>query len=194
MDFVESVLVAHGRRDVAQATIKSKLRGRKLLMESIATVAPDQATRRPRRANPHTANKSTRLAGPSTSRASRRRELLRAVREVSYEQVLQQHNLWTDYASDVLLSAKSETELSRLVEQIDWHGAQVRVVRSKCPSHLQATGIAVAETRRMLLLLNDSRRAWIPKNGTLIEFILPSEVQMRLQTEAVQCEAERHEL
>ena len=44
--FVDGVLAASCRHEVAQAAVKSKLRGKRLLLESARTVAPGEAVRR----------------------------------------------------------------------------------------------------------------------------------------------------
>ena len=193
MEFAEAVLTDHSRRDVAQATIKSKLRGRKLLLENAVTIAPGEL-RRPRRSSAAgTAagkGKRTRLAGAGMSRAARRNVLIEAVRSVTYEQLLQQHAAWQEYAAHALRAAKDASEASQLMNQLDWHGARVRVVHSRCGSYEHAVGLVLAETKRMLLLLSETKRVWVPKVGSVVELTLPAACPCGQPS--VQCEAEKH--
>ena len=77
MNFVQDLLTRHHRREAVQSTIKSKLRGRRLLLESTVTVAPHEA----RRAREITAtNQSTagrRIASQGITRKVRRKVLIR---------------------------------------------------------------------------------------------------------------------
>ena len=189
MDFVENVLAAHHRRDVAQAAIKSKLRGRRLLLESAATIGVGEAARRPRPVIAEPGSREKRLAGKGTGRTARRKVLLAAASAVSYEQLQQQHSLWRAYAAESLCATKTDDEAARLIGHMDWHGASVRVVKCACPSHLHAEGLLLAETRRMLLLLKEERRVWIPKVGTVIEIGLPTGLRVG---ESIQCDAATH--
>ena len=188
MDFVEATLSEHCRRDAAQATMKSKLRGRRLLLESAATVALGEVdTRRAKRSRAATASAAstiTRLA--SRPRRERRASMLTAVREVTYDQLLRRNQLWSDYAVACVGGVADVTEQARLVGQLDWHGARVRVVRSVCASHANASGLVLVETRRMLLLLRNARRVWVPKAGTLLEVALPPGLRCG---QAVECDA-----
>lgn len=173
MDFVEAVLASHCRRDAAQATIKTKLRGRRLLLESAATVAPGEATRRNKRRQKPAAAASTATRLASCPRRVRRAAILAAVREVTYEQLLRQNQLWSKYAAESLGRISDAAAQVSVMVQLDWHGARVCVVRSSCASHAGAAGLVLTETRRMLLLVSDSRRVWVPKAGTTVEVALP---------------------
>ena len=100
------------------------------------------------------------------SRAARRKVLIEAVRSVTYEQLLQQHAAWQKYAAHALRAAKDAVEASQLMNQLDWHGARIRVVHSRCGSYEHAVGLVLAETKRMLLLLSETKRVWVPKVGS----------------------------
>ena len=187
-DFAESVLATHLRRDSAQAAIKTKLRGRKLLLESAATVGiGEAATRRPRGAKARGSSSSLACAG--SSRASRRGVLLAAAREVTYEQLRRQHALWQTYAAETLRGANDAAEAAHLADQMDWHGARVRVLRSACQAYAHAEGLVLVETQRMLLLLSESKRVWLPKAGLVVELSLPPGLRAG---QAVQLEADKH--
>ena len=177
MDFVATTLNAVCRREAADVQIKSKLRGRKLLLESARTVGLDTGDERPakkRRAHKEEEQLRRDARLSRTSRAQRRCALLVAVREVTHEQLLQQHRQWTEYAREALEVARDAAHVSELVTQLDWHGAQLRVLHSQSPVHDCATGFMLAETERMLLLLNPTKRVWVPKAGARVEIMLPA--------------------
>jgi RNase P/RNase MRP subunit p29 len=76
------------------------------------------------------------------------------------------------------------------MNQLDWHGARLRVVHSRCGSYEHAVGLVLAETKRMLLLLSETKRVWVPKVGSVVELTLPAASPCELLS--VQCEAEHH--
>ena len=176
MDFVEQVLSASCRSEVAQKNNKEKLRGKKLLLESVTTrVAPGETARKKSR--------SASVRRGVASRKERRALLLKAVRAVTHEQLQRQHTAWSEYVKSSLSTVPPADRPARLVT-LDWHGAHLRVAQCSSPSHASAQGLVLAETRRMLLLLSASRRVWVPKAGTVVEIALPD-------GSAVRCEAER---
>lgn len=187
MNFVDALLARHHRRESAQATVKSKLRGRRVLLESVSTVAPGELVKGRRSSAAPGATRA--LASAGVSRAARRKVMLAAASEVSYEQQLQQHSHWVTYAADALQSAKDAEAAIDLMANVDWHGAHMCVVSSASPSHEHAAGLVLAETRRMLLLLSERRRVWVPKRGTIVEVQLPPGTRAG---EVVRLEADKH--
>ena len=149
------------------------------------TVAPSemaQQRRKKQRKRPTTGGFAAgRAAAPPPNRARRRAMLLEAAAEVTYVQLLQQHQAWLDYAAPAVRGVAADG-LPALLAKLDWHGARVRVTRSKSTAYADAHGLVLTETRRMLLLLNETRRAWIPKTGTAVEVTLPD-------GKVAQCEA-----
>ena len=181
LEFVAAALAPSCRPEAAQAALKSKLRGKKLLLERATTVALSETKKRASGSSSSSSSHGSRKSS-STTRAARRKVLLEAASQVTYEQLLRQHEAWKVYTRDAL---GNKTGLpDALLARLDWHGARVRVVRCACASHASAEGLILAETRRMLLLLNATRRAWVPKAGTLVEITMPS-------GGVVQCEATR---
>ena len=169
--FVQESL-ASCRRETIESSLRSKLRGRKLLLERSKTVAAGEGVEQ-RRPKGRRAAAATRGGGAAPPRRRQRHELLeRAVREVSFEQLQRQHERWAQYALSVLSDAPS-SRVGELAERLDRHGAPARVVRSASAAHASAEGLLLAETRRMLVLLSASRLAWVPKEGTTIEVRLP---------------------
>ena len=175
LNFVDGVLKGTIRREQAQAAVKNKLRGKRLLLET-----PRDAMQKVRRKKKGAAA----VARSTPNRTERRALLLEAAAQITYEQLLRQHDAWLAYAEPALLGVVAAEGISEVVSRLDWHGARVRVVRSACTSHADAHGLVLTETRRMLLLLSETRRAWIPKAGTTLELTLP-------RGEAATCEAAR---
>ena len=91
---------------------------------------------------------------------------------MTYEQLLRHHEVWANYARSTLGSLPGVDEQAR-VAHLDWHGARVRVDQSPSVPEVNTRGLVLSETRRMLLLLNESTRAWVPKTGRTLEITLP---------------------
>ena len=170
LGFVESVLAASCRKEQAQSAIKNKVRGKRLLLEHGAhTVAPGETLRRMKKRCQNMTPGTT----PRPNRARRRELLLDAVAKVTHDQLLTQHRAWLDYAQSALHNTAAE-DRTAVVARLDWHGARVRVARSKSTAYAKLQGLVLTETRRMLLLLSETRRTWIPKVGTAVEVTLPN--------------------
>ena len=86
--------------------------------------------------------------------------LLQAAAQVTYEELLAQHSRWREYATSCLQSVAAERRPG-LISVLDWHGARVCVLKSANAVHASACGLVLSETQRMLLLLSETRRAWI---------------------------------
>ena len=166
MEFVNSVLSSSCRPKEHEKAVSTKLRGKRLLLENVRTVAPGEIKKR--RKQP-----AKQAAPPVANRKRRRALLLEAVAQVTYEQLLPQHTAWLAYAEAELRSAPAASEPSAVLAQLDWHGARVRVDQSPSVPEVNTRGLVLSETRRMLLLLNESTRAWVPKTGRTLEITLP---------------------
>lgn len=108
-----------------------------------------------------------------------------------YELYLGLHDLWCDYIRDVLNMPRSTTAANgeqsqrsiphlrdasvceRLLKA-DYHGALVRVTKSKCPSYVRLEGIVVKETRNTFIVCTRKDQCkTIPKECSVFEFQLP---------------------
>lgn len=76
---------------------------------------------------------------------------------IKYNDLLPLHNLWIQYIRE-FLSLTSDTKVpqifdvnyenfSKLLNKIDFHGAQLTVIRSKCPSLVGVNGIVAMDTK-----------------------------------------------
>ena len=166
--FVAQTLAPSSRTDAVQAVRKSKVRGKKLLLESATTVGLGEETRKSKSKSSRSGSSSGGSNG-GANRAARKQALVAATKEVSYAQLLHQHKAWLEYASAALAAPGAASDAVNRLARIDWHGARLRVVRSACAAYGGAEGLVLAETARMLLLLSEQRRVWIPKVGTLVE-------------------------
>ena len=149
-----------------EASLRTKLRGRKLLLERSRTYAAGEGVRETSASN-HVKSRGSSGGSSGTRRRERKGLLDRSVREVTYGQLQRQHTAWVEYA---------QASLSRgaLAERLDRHGAPLRVVSSASSVHASAEGLLLAETRRMLALLGPSRLVWVPKERTVVEITLPA--------------------
>ena len=179
--FVQECL-ASNRRETIETALRTKLRGRKLLLERAVTVAAGEGVKQaPTKAAKGAGSggggggggsSSRGSGGPVLKRRARQSLLEQAVREVTYESLQRQHTAWSEYAAEALARAPAGRAAAEAAK-LDRHGAPLRVVRSASSSHARAEGLLLTETRRMLVLLGPSRLVWVPKAGTCVEMRLP---------------------
>lgn len=85
-----------------------------------------------------------------------------------YNDLLPLHNLWTQYIRE-FLSLNSDTNVpevfdsnyesfSKLLNKIDFHGAQLTVTRSKCPSLVGVHGIVAMDTKNTFKICSKDDR------------------------------------
>ena len=179
LDFVQSLLSSSCRHEALNSVLKLKLRGKKLLLERVATTSLDSSQHQSRKGK----KSQSCLCKRAAKRGTRRSLLVETAKSVTWEHMQQQHLAWNEYAQTALLSVPGKDTCERALH-LDWHGAQLYVRRSAGESLAAAQGLVVAETRRMLLLANGERHLWVPKQGTVVELVLPG-------GNAVQCETNR---
>lgn len=188
-DFVQSLLIAHLRGEAAQAAIKVKLRGRRLLLERAASLSP-AISRQERNVTP--GQTCSIIASNRVPRRARRSTLLAAANKVTFEQLSRQHDTWMAYAAAALSTCREASEVANVMQHIDWHAAQARVIASSSDCHSNASGLILAETKRMLLVATNTRRVWIPKKGTTLEIKLPHQRAVGGLAEFFPCDAAKH--
>uniref|UniRef100_A0A1B6IDK7 Ribonuclease P protein subunit p29 n=1 Tax=Homalodisca liturata TaxID=320908 RepID=A0A1B6IDK7_9HEMI len=102
---------------------------------------------------------------------------------LKYQEFLELHNLWRQYILDSLdlpqvPNKKGEVEMEnsqreticRQLCKMDYHGAMLTVVRSKCPSHIGVQGIVVMDTKNTFKLLGqDNIVRTIPKDTSVFQ-------------------------
>jgi ribonuclease P protein subunit POP4 len=67
-----------------------------------------------------------------------------------------------------LYSVTQRCNLENALLRADYHGAFLRVVQSKCPSHVGKGGLVVQETLNTFVMIqSDNRPIVIPKNGNV---------------------------
>ena len=123
----------------------------------------------------HKAKENTKRHNKKLSAKKKREMKLYDIPEVqqSYEQYLPLHNLWKGYMTDLLQPSKSSnpTLLSQKVLKADYHGAIIKVVRSKCSSYVGKEGILLQETQNTLkLICRDNKIRTIPKANSVFVF------------------------
>ena len=65
--------------------------------------------------------------------------------------------------------------MGALLRTLDWHGAQMKVLRSRSPSLVGTEGTVIAETRRTLMIATAARRVvTVPKPGVTLRVSLPT--------------------
>ncbi|XP_030385356.1 ribonuclease P protein subunit p29 [Scaptodrosophila lebanonensis] len=96
-------------------------------------------------------------------------------RQMRYEQALPLHKLWKGYIREHLDLSEGDLvpevhdpryeEFSKQLVKIDLHGAQLRVIQSKCPTLVGLSGICLLDSKNVLKLLGeDHRLRTIPKS------------------------------
>ncbi|XP_002068645.3 ribonuclease P protein subunit p29 [Drosophila willistoni] len=96
-------------------------------------------------------------------------------RQMSYEQALPLHKLWRGYIREHLNLKEGDQvpqihepryeEFSKLLVKMDFHGAKLKVIQSKCETLVGIAGICVMDTKNVLKLLGtDHRLRTVPKS------------------------------
>lgn len=173
MAFLESVLSESLRKDSVQAAINNKVRGKRLLLERIIMKPPpgERAKRRGKEAVGEATSGSSSSSEKRPARPAKRKErrklLLDAARQVTYEQLQMQNAAWNQFYQQQAIANDQQAQ------QMDWHGARVRVVQSASATHSGLEGLVLTETERMLLVVtSNEKRGWVPKSGTTIGLVL----------------------
>eukprot|EP01113_Clastostelium_recurvatum_P049981 TRINITY_DN9358_c0_g2_i1.p1 TRINITY_DN9358_c0_g2~~TRINITY_DN9358_c0_g2_i1.p1 ORF type:complete len:226 (-),score=23.61 TRINITY_DN9358_c0_g2_i1:63-713(-) len=93
-----------------------------------------------------------------------------------YDLYLSLHTLWKRYVDDVLSPQDTMPTLVEKLKKIDFHGAQIRITRSICPSLVGTTGIVLIETENTYkIITKDNRLLSVPKKGTVFTLFLSSQ-------------------
>ncbi|XP_073948565.1 ribonuclease P/MRP subunit POP4 [Choristoneura fumiferana] len=97
---------------------------------------------------------------------------------VKYEDLLAMHEMWIQYASQMLelhkplpdTNSKSWEQFTQTLYKSDFHGSYLSVVRSKCPSYVGKSGICIMDTKNTFKLLSkDSVVTTVPKFSSVFE-------------------------
>lgn len=97
---------------------------------------------------------------------------------VKYEDFLPMHEMWIQYASQILEldkplpdpNSKSWEQFTQTLYKSDFHGSYLSVVRSKCPSYVGKNGICIMDTRNTFKLLSkESVVTTVPKFSSVFE-------------------------
>jgi RNase P/RNase MRP subunit p29 len=89
----------------------------------------------------------------------------------------EQHQAWAEYARGELraLQTQEPALVAQMLLGLDRHGCELRVARSRCPSHASLAGIVLVETRHTLVLQgDDGARRRVPKAGSTFALTLPA--------------------
>ncbi|KAJ1732367.1 RNase P/RNase MRP complex subunit [Coemansia biformis] len=165
-----------------QAAYKDRVEGRMLLLTN------------PFKENP---GNQRRIGEPATARITGRKKITaKEKRQLKiyeipeearkHELFLPLHRLWSKYIESLLgqnveaqmADAKQwQQVLGRLIKA-DLHGAQMSVVRAKCPNFVGIEGIVAQETKNTFkLITRDDRLVVVPKPRCVFELELPSGVR-----------------
>lgn len=90
-----------------------------------------------------------------------------------YELFLPVHELWKQYITDLCNGLTPNTSPQMVQSKLlkaDFHGAIIKVVRSKCSSYLDLTGILIQEFKHVFkIITKKSELKVIPKRGSVFE-------------------------
>lgn len=102
-------------------------------------------------------------------------------RGVKYDDVLPLNKMWLKYISEVLeldkpvpdCTSKAWENFTQALFKADFHGSILKVVRSKCPSYVDKTGICIMDTRNTFKIVSkDNVTTTIPKRDCVFEMYL----------------------
>ena len=98
-----------------------------------------------------------------------------SVEKWDYKHCQKLHFLWKGYMTNLLKDSFKETKINRNILQeillkVDFHGAILRVVQSKCISFKNKEGIVVTESKNLFqLVTNLNKVIKIPKKNSVFE-------------------------
>uniref|UniRef100_A0A0G4GR22 Uncharacterized protein n=1 Tax=Chromera velia CCMP2878 TaxID=1169474 RepID=A0A0G4GR22_9ALVE len=153
-----------GEANKAQRSFLTQVAGRPLRLDNIrksaATVDPltDDASggRFVLPKVPESRKPATRLKLSNTE--IRRRGLHDLDPSVPFSEYEALHQLWSQYATDLIADAKSDTESATRLLGGDLHGAILTVESSKVPSLIGASGILLKETEQTFQVISRDNR------------------------------------
>ncbi|KAJ5468815.1 hypothetical protein N7475_006567 [Penicillium sp. IBT 31633x] len=94
------------------------------------------------------------------------------------------HELWTGYMQEILdLKGGPHGHISPVshgskLVSADYHGAEVEVVRSRCPGRVGVKGIVVRDTKFTFVVVTEKdEKKTIPKEHTIFRFTVPVPIQ-----------------
>lgn len=100
---------------------------------------------------------------------------------VKYNDVLPMNKIWLEYMNELLdlnkpipdCTSKSWENFTQTVYKADFHGSILKVVRSKCPSYVDKTGICIMDTRNTFKIVSkDNIVTTIPKRESVFDMYL----------------------
>ena len=116
--------------------------------------------------------------------SERRRKATKGRTSRKYENYVGVHEMWVEYATDALQTAKTPAQTRQALLHADYLGCLLTVVSATCPSHARSTGLVVRETQRTFELIGeDDRSRVVPKAGAVFSFeVSGKEVRLRGDT------------
>lgn len=145
--------------------LNNSIRQKKLLLDG--AYAPDKSTK-PSEEQPEIQKKLALESRGSKRGRPNGNKLVLPKEEQKYSIYLPLHQFWKQYASQ--LHHDNPSTFADRVIRMDFHGALVKVIRSRVSSLIGKTGIVVAETANTLLIVTKEDRALtLPKNVCVVE-------------------------
>ena len=96
------------------------------------------------------------------------------VNACSYSDCKVLNQLWNQYIDQLLHADKRQSTklIQELLLKADFHGAEVKVVRSKCKSLVHIQGIVITETQNVFnIITKNNKIVKIPKRNSIFEII-----------------------
>ncbi|KAI0466014.1 RNase P/MRP, p29 subunit [Xylaria cf. heliscus] len=164
--------------DSANRIFSDKIQHRPLFLKPSSP--PPSAAREARRIAREELKRKARALKPKplSARERRRRQFYVLPKESQKYAIFAPLNaLWTSYASQLLGSElyNGGQGAAAKLSAADFHGAEVEVSRSRCPSRVGVRGIVVEDSRfafKIITLQNESKT--LPKEGTIFRVRIPA--------------------
>jgi len=113
----------------------------------------------------------------ASAKAQRQRQLFKLDKSSqTFASYAPLHDLWKRYFLELLPERVDyrNVNLQNSLAKADYHGAVVRVLKSRCPSYVGAQGMLLQETRNVLkLVTTDNKLKLIPKAHSMFGILLP---------------------
>lgn len=78
--------------------------------------------------------------------------------KLQYKQFLQIHEAWNDYIKELIGNEKNLDMVFTKLLKADYHGAILKILKSKCKTYEGQSGIVIMETLRTFKLITEDNR------------------------------------
>ncbi|KAM0277056.1 hypothetical protein ACHAQH_006126 [Verticillium albo-atrum] len=175
-DFTRSLLARAHSPDTVSRIYTEKIQYRNLHLRATSPPPPSNARKARRLAREEYKARSKKRPTPLSSRQRRALNLHTIPRQgQKYATYVPLHSLWLGYIREVLGGeVYGGPGAAAKLSAAEFHGAEIEVVRSRCPSRVGIKGIVVKDARFTFEVVTAQNKVkLVPKEGTMFRVEVP---------------------